>query len=101
MGVAGAAIATDISQLISGVLAILYLIQVYSPIIRLVLAKIRLHKHMVKRIVSVGLPTGIQNMVISFSNVLVQSSVNGYGASAMAGFGAYMKNGPVLISCRL
>lgn len=34
---------------------------------------------------------GIQNMVISFSNVLVQSSVNGFGAAAMAGFGAYMK----------
>ena len=43
------------------------------------------------RIIRVGLPTGIQNMVISFSNVLVQSSVNGYGAVAMAGFAAYMK----------
>ena len=39
----------------------------------------------------VGLPTGIQNMVISLSNVLVQVSVNGYGAAAMAGFAAYMK----------
>ena len=90
MGVAGAAIATDISQLISGVLAILYLIRVQSDY-QVSLKKIRLHKHMVKRIIQVGLPTGIQNMVISFSNVLVQSSVNGYGASAMAGFGAYMK----------
>lgn len=42
-------------------------------------------------IIKVGLPTGIQNMVISFSNVLVQSSVNGYGSSAVAGFGAYTK----------
>ena len=46
---------------------------------------------MAARIITVGLPTGIQNMVISFSNVLVQSSVNGFGAAAMAGFGAYMK----------
>ena len=38
------------------------------------------------RIIRIGLPTGIQNMVISFSNVLVQSSVNSYGAAAMAGF---------------
>ena len=43
------------------------------------------------RIFRVGLPTGIQNMVISFSNVLVQASVNSYGAAAMAGFAAYMK----------
>ena len=46
---------------------------------------------MAVRIIKVGLPTGIQNMVISFSNVLVQSSVNSYGAAAMAGFAAYMK----------
>lgn len=46
---------------------------------------------MARRIVRVGLPTGIQNMVISFSNVLVQTSVNHYGAMAMAGFTAYLK----------
>ena len=46
---------------------------------------------MTSRIIRIGLPTGIQNMVISFSNVLVQSSVNSYGAAAMAGFAAYMK----------
>ena len=46
---------------------------------------------MAARIIRVGLPTGIQNMVISFSNVLVQASVNSYGAAAMAGFAAYMK----------
>ena len=46
---------------------------------------------MAARIIKIGLPTGIQNMVISFSNVLVQSSVNVFGAKAIAGFGAYMK----------
>ncbi len=46
---------------------------------------------MAVRIIKVGLPTGIQNMVISLSNVLVQVSVNGYGAAAMAAFAAYMK----------
>ena len=50
-----------------------------------------MHKKMAVRIIKVGLPTGIQNMVISLSNVLVQVSVNGYGAAAMAGFAAYMK----------
>ena len=43
------------------------------------------------RIIKIGLPTGIQNMVISFSNILVQASINSFGALAMAGFGAYMK----------
>lgn len=46
---------------------------------------------MAGRIVKIGLPTGIQNMVISLSNILVQSSVNGFGADAVAGFGAYLK----------
>ena len=53
--------------------------------------EVRVHKKMAVRIIKVGLPTGIQNMVISLSNVLVQVSVNGYGAAAMAGFAAYMK----------
>ncbi len=43
------------------------------------------------RIIKVGLPAGIQNTVIAISNVLVQASVNGFGATSMAGFGAYLK----------
>ncbi len=46
---------------------------------------------MAVKIIKTGLPTGIQNTVISFSNVLVQSSVNSFGSSAMAGFGACLK----------
>ena len=90
MGVAGAAIATDISQLVSSVLAIGFLMRVPTSY-RISLRQIRIQKKMASRIIRIGLPTGIQNMVISFSNVLVQSSVNRFGADAMAGFGAYMK----------
>ena len=90
MGVAGAAIATDISQLVSCVLSLRFLTRVKADY-RVTLRNIRPHRKMAGRIVRIGLPTGIQNMVISFSNVLVQSSVNGYGAAAMAGFAAYMK----------
>jgi putative MATE family efflux protein len=90
MGVAGAAIATDASQLVSSVLAVWHLVRVRTDY-QVTLRKIRIHKKMAVRIIQVGLPTAIQNMVISFSNVLVQSSVNLYGADAMAGFGAYMK----------
>lgn len=90
MGVAGAAIATDISQLVSCVLSLRFLMRTPDDC-QVTLSKIRLHKKMAARIIRVGLPTGIQNMVISFSNVLVQASVNSYGAAAMAGFAAYMK----------
>ena len=90
MGVAGAAVATDISQLLSCVLALIYLIWVNASY-RVRLREIRIEKRMASSIIKVGLSTGIQNMVISFSNVLVQASVNSFGAMAMAGFGAYLK----------
>lgn len=89
-GVAGAAIATDISQLVSCVLALRYLMKVQADY-RVVPREIRAEKGMAFRIIRLGLPTGIQNMVISISNVLVQSGVNDFGTAAMAGFGAYMK----------
>ena len=87
---AGAAIATDASQLVSCILSMWYLTHVDADY-RISLKKIGIDKRMAVRIAKIGLPTGIQNMVISFSNVLVQSSVNSFGAAAMAGFGAYMK----------
>lgn len=90
MGIVGAALATDISQLISCVFIMLFLTrsqEVYHVKIR----DIRLYDHLFSKIVKIGLPTGIQNIVISFSNVIVQSSVNSFGAVAMAGFAAYIK----------
>lgn len=90
MGVAGAAIATDVSQLVSCVLSLGFLMRVNDDY-RVTAKEIKVHKKMAARIIKVGLPTGIQNMVISLSNILVQAGVNGYGATAMAGFAAYMK----------
>ena len=89
-GVKGAAIATDISQALSCVLAVGYLLRVNSDY-KLIVKKLKIHGNTAKQIIRVGLPTAIQNMVISFSNVLVQSSVNSYGATAMAGYAAYLK----------
>lgn len=90
LGVAGAAIATDLSQVISCVLALSFLMRVPTAY-QVRLKDIRVEKNMARRMIRVGLPTGIQNMVISLSNILVQSGVNRFGATAMAGFGAYMK----------
>lgn len=90
LGVKGAAIATDISQALSCVLAVGYLLRVNSDY-KLIIKELKIHGNTAKQIIRVGLPTAIQNMVISFSNVLVQSSVNSYGATAMAGYAAYLK----------
>lgn len=89
-GVTGAAVATTMSQAVSCVLALGYLVRVNADY-RVDPRALRIHAGMAKRIVQIGLPTGIQNMVISLSNVLVQASVNTFGAAAMAGFGAYLK----------
>ena len=90
MGVAGAAIATNVSQLLSCVLSLGYLMRVDAPY-RVRIRSIRVDGRMAGNIIRIGLPTGVQNMVISLSNAVVQSSVNAFGADAMAGFGAYMK----------
>lgn len=90
MGVAGAAIATDISQALSCVLAVGYLLRVKSDY-KINIKELKIDKAIAKEIIRIGLPTAIQNAVISFSNVLVQSSVNAYGSIAMAGYTAYVK----------
>ena len=90
LGVMGAAIATDISQAISCILAIGYLLKVKSDY-KLYIKDLKINKETAVKIIKIGLPTAIQNMVISFSNVLVQSSVNAYGATAMAGYAADLK----------
>lgn len=90
MGVKGAAIATNISQALSALLALLFLIRV-PDIYKVHLSRIRIHKDMALNILKVGVPTAIQNTVISLSNVIMQSSVNVFGTLPMAGFGAFVK----------
>ncbi|WP_394274129.1 MATE family efflux transporter [Peptoniphilus lacydonensis] len=89
-GVKGAAVATNISQAISSILALLFLMRV-PQIYKVRLSKIKIHKKMALKIIKVGIPTAIQNTVISLSNVIMQSSVNVFGAFSMAGFGAFIK----------
>lgn len=89
-GVEGAAIATNISQAIAFIVTLIYLMRVNANY-KVTLSKIKMHKSVAKRLIKVGLPTGIQNMMISLSNVLIQSSINVFGPIAMAGFSAYLK----------
>ena len=90
MGVASAAIATTVSQGISALLCFLRLIRTREPY-RLIVRDIRFNKKHLRDIVRFGLPAGIQNSVISLANVFVQSSVNDFGMTAMAGHGSYSK----------
>lgn len=84
LGVAGVAIATIVSQLISAVLVIITLIRNKGSS-RLSLRRLRIHKNKLYRILRIGIPAGIQGTVFSISNVLVQSSVNSFGKAVMAG----------------
>lgn len=90
MGIIGAALATDISQLISCIFILLFLTRT-DEMYKVRLREIRFYDHLLSKILRIGLPTGVQNIVISLSNVIVQSTVNSFGAVVMAGFAAYIK----------
>ena len=84
LGVAGVAIATVPSQVLSAVLVALCLIKTDAPY-RLELKKLRIHKSKLLEIIKIGLPAGMQGAVFSISNVLIQSSINSFGSTVMAG----------------
>ncbi len=87
LDVAGVAIATVISQMISCVMVLLCLYRT-EGIYQLRFRKLGINRRVLRQILQVGVPAGIQSMVINFSNVLLQSSVNSFGATAMAGYTA-------------
>lgn len=90
LGVGSAALATTISQGISAVLCYIRLVRC-KEVYQLKPSRVRFHKDSLRLIVRHGLPSGIQNSVISIANVVVQSNINSFGKAAMAGCGAYMK----------
>ena len=89
-GIAGVAWATVLSQVISAVLIMIVLMRTDGPY-RLELKKLRLEIPILREVVQVGLPAAIQQMITSISNVFVQSYINMFGSSVMAGWSAYSK----------
>lgn len=87
LGVAGVAIATVIAQCISCVLVLRCLWKSEGSY-QLRFSKLMIKKAHLVQIFQVGIPAGIQSTVINFSNVLLQSSVNSFGSTAMAGYTA-------------
>ncbi len=89
-GVGAAAFATVISQFLSAFLCLRKLMS-NPPELRLHLKEIRIHKNLLKQIISNGIPAGLQNSIISLANIFVQSNINKFGEMAVAGCGAYAK----------
>ena len=90
MGVAGAALATALSQLGAAALALRRLVR-RDDSLRVRASRIRFHRSDLSEIVRYGLPTAVQNCMIDLSNMLIQSYINSFTSSAMAGIGAYSK----------
>lgn len=89
-GVAGAGYATLIAQAISSIMVV-YVLMKTEDEHKLVLKQIRFDFPILKKIVLVGLPTGLQQSIVSLSNLIVQSYINAFGSSVVAGYSASIR----------
>lgn len=90
MGVAGAAVATIVSQFLSAGL-ILVLLSRTRDIYRLEWRELSIDWPILKRVFAIGLPAAVQSVITAFSNVFVQSYINVFGSDVMAGWSSYNK----------
>lgn len=90
MGIAGVAIATTIAQIFSAILSI-YILMKSTEMYKLTLRQIKFYPDVLRKTVKIGLPSAMQNGVVSFSNIIMQTNINVFGAYAMAGSGSYTK----------
>ncbi len=90
LGVAGVGIATTLAQLVSAIL-VMYQLMHTDQDYKVYLHKIRFEKCILKRIVTIGIPAALQNSIVSFSNVIVQSYISKFGSAAVAGYSTTTK----------
>ena len=90
MGVAGAAYATIISQIISSILVLISL-TVSKGMHRLYWKRLHIDPGTFKEIIYIGMPSALQLSITAFSNIFVQSYINAFGSSVMAGWSSYIK----------
>lgn len=90
-GVGSAALATIISQALSVILSLKRLFRGQEGVYRVEIRKIRFHRQTLVEILRFGLPAGVQNSVIGFANIVVQTNINSFASAAVAGSGAYSK----------
>ncbi len=86
-GVVGAAVATGLAQILAAFLTILSLMKADTSY-RLFWRELRLDRMILKRILHIGIPCGIQGMMVSFSTVIIQAQINTFGSAATAGAAA-------------
>ncbi len=89
-GVGGAAAATTIGQGLSFILSFIRLLR-SKEVYRVEIREIKFNKPLLREIIRYGLPSGIQNSVIAIANLVVQSNINTFSSTAVAGSGAYAK----------
>lgn len=90
LGILGVAVATVLSQVVSAVLVIFVLVRAEDAY-RLDLRQIRFNGTILRRIVTIGIPAGLQSVMYSVSNILIQSSINSFGTDTVAAWTAYGK----------
>ena len=90
MGVAGAALATITSQLLSAVLVVLALMKT-DDMYKLEWKKVRIDQRMLQRIVRIGIPAGMQSIMYNISNVIIQAGVNTLGTDNVTAWATYGK----------
>ena len=90
MGVAGVALATILSQGLSAVL-VLYTLLRTDNCVKLFIRDLKIHWSLLKKIISVGIPSALQMAITSFSNIFVQSYINYFGTDCMSGWTTYAK----------
>lgn len=90
MGVRGAALATTVSQGFSAIAVVCVLVK-GNGILKLQIRQIRIEKGPLKKILLLGIPAGLQSMIITLSNVVMQYYINGFGEDAVAAFATYFR----------
>lgn len=90
MEIVGVGLATVIAELVSAILVLFTLMRSRDSY-RLSLKKLRIYKPVLKRIIQIGLPASLQQMLVSFSNVFVQSYINAFQTPCIAGWASYSK----------
>ena len=89
-GVWSAALATTISQFVSVILCLFRLFR-FKTSYQLRMRRLRMDFPMLREIIRYGLPSGVQNSIIAFANVIVQTNINSFGQDTVAGCGTYAK----------
>ena len=90
LGIAGAAVATVLSQTISAFLVVLVLVKIPTGY-ALHLSQIRIHGNLLRRLLLIGIPAGLQYVTFDFANLLIQSGINSFGEITVAAWTAFAK----------